>query len=439
MKLNELLREHQIEHADKKSSRKDAHPAQRLQSEDPVQDLETVLSVVRKITTSLVLSDVLALVIDHAIRITYADRGFLMLADKDHRLQYVIGHDKHTNIIHPENFQVSESVLEDVYTTGESICVENALNDERFEQRQSIVNLELQTIMCAPLKTHQETIGVIYVDSRYIHSVNRDETLRLFEILAGQAAITIQNARLYEDLKRTYEELRDANEHIIKSERMAMRGEMAAEVSHELKNILGVALLQSQTLQRYVKRGEVEVSEKMVKDIILSIQKINNFSENLLVRSSASSQMKPVQLNSFVSDFASFIKYLPKFRDGKIVVVVDEELPEINADTDQLQQVLLNLANNAIEAYPEAVITLTTEYDLMNNAARLIVADDGPGLDPKVKERAFVERITTKPDGHGFGLPVCRKIIQHHKGDIRVESQPNQGTTFIITLPVSMA
>jgi signal transduction histidine kinase len=435
MKLNELLHQHQITHVDEKSlqSKEIAKPS--VPTVDRVQDLETVLSVVRKINTSLVLSDVLALVIDHAIRITHADRGFLMLADPGRKLQYVIGHDKEEAVIHPENFQVSESVLEDVFTTGESVCVENALNDERFEQRHSIVNLELQTIMCAPLKTHEETIGVIYVDSRYVHHVNRDETLRLFEILAGQAAIAIQNARLYEDLKKTYEELRDANEHIIKSERMAMRGEMAAEVSHELKNILGVALLQAQSLQRSMKRGEMEASDKMSKDVILSIQKINNFSENLLVRSNANSQMRPVQLNDFINNFVSFIKHLPKFRKGKIVVVIDEALPQIEADVDQLQQVLLNLANNAIEAYSQATITFKTEYDLMNNAARLSVGDNGPGLDPKVKDQAFVERITTKPDGHGFGLPVCRKIIQHHKGNITVESQPNRGTKFIMTFP----
>ena len=379
----------------------------------------------------------MTLVIDHAIRITQADRGFLMLTNNEGILQYVLGRDKVGNIIHPENFRVSESVLEDVYTTGESICIENALNDERFEKRLSIVNLELQTIMCAPLQTHEETIGVIYVDSRYIHAVNKDEILRLFEILAGQAAIAIQNARLYEDLKKTYEELKEVNERIIKSERLALRGEMAAEVSHELKNIINVALLQAQSLQQRMRRGEKDACEKLVKDIIDSIRKINSFSENLLIHSNATSQLLPIQLNSVVKDFVSFIKYLKKFRSGKIVVSFHEELPEVNADADQIQQVLLNLVNNAIESMNEATISITTEYDFINNLVKLIVADDGPGLDPLVKERIFVEKITTKPNGHGFGLPVCRKIIQNHKGDIRVESQPSQGTKFIITLPVS--
>lgn len=436
MKLHELVYQNKI--AGTQSSLKEGVDAFDLHvpNEGRLQDLEAVLSVIRKINTSLVLSDVLELVIDHAIRVTSAERGFLMLSDTKGGLEYVVGRDKDGNIIASDKFRVSRTVLEDVYRTSESVCIENALNDERFEQRQSIINLELQMIMCAPLQTHESTIGVIYVDSRYIHSVNRDDILRLFEILAGQAAIAIQNARLYEDLKRTYEELKDANEHIIQSERMAMRGELAAEVSHELKNIINVALLQTQSVQRTMKRGEGEASEKMLKDLIDTIRRINNFSDNLLVRSSIASHCTLLELNGSLNNFALFIKHLPKFRSGKIVVDIDPELPEISCDGDQIQQVLLNLVNNAIEACPEATITLKTEYDFINNAARLIVADNGPGLDPRVKEKLFVEKVTTKPDGHGFGLPVCRKIVQNHKGEILVESHQGQGTKFIITIPI---
>jgi signal transduction histidine kinase len=426
MKLNELANS---------SHQANLQPGSQSPFRERARDLETVLSVITKINTSLVLADVLALVIDHAIRITNSERGFLMLENGEGKLQYIIGHDKRGRKIHPENFQVSRSIVDDVFGTGESVCVENALNDERFEQRQSIMNLELETIMCAALKTHDSTLGVIYVDSRYIHSVRRDETLRMFDILAGQAAIAIQNAKLYEDIKKTYDELKEANEHIIASERLALRGEMAAEVSHELKNILGIALLQAQATQRSMKRGDNEASDRQIRDVVSSIQKINNFSENLLVRSG--SQMLPVQLNDLVTNFVAFIHHLPKFRSGKIKVAIDETLPELQADTDQLQQVLLNLANNAIEACPEATITFSTEYDVLNNTARLTVEDNGPGLDPRVKEKAFVEKITTKPNGHGFGLPVCRKILLNHKGDIRVESQEGKGTTFILTLPVS--
>lgn len=216
-------------------------------SESCKRDLELILNVVRKINTSLVLSDVLELILDEVIKITSAERGFLMLADKDRQLKFVVGRNAGGKSIRAENFQVSSSVLEDVFSTGESLCIENALNDERFERRQSVMSLELETIICSPLRTPEETIGVIYVDSKYIQAVDKADILYLFEILAGQAAIAIKNARLYQDLKSAYEDIKDANEQIIKSERMAMKGEIAGEVSHELRNMIPIVLLHRKT------------------------------------------------------------------------------------------------------------------------------------------------------------------------------------------------
>ena len=232
-------------------------------SRSKVQDLETILGVVRKINTSLVLSDVLELVVDEAIRITKADRGFLMLEVGNRKLEFVVGRNSEGRSIDADNFQVSSSVLEDVFTTGESICIENALTDERFERRQSIMDLELQTITCSPLRTQDEAIGVIYVDSKFIHAVDKADILNFFEILAGQAAIAIKNARLYEDLKKSYNDLKQANEQVISFERMAMKGEIAGEVSHELKNLVAVVMLNLQVLQRGIKRLPLKRSNQL--------------------------------------------------------------------------------------------------------------------------------------------------------------------------------
>jgi len=438
MKLNELLNKNQILHGEQNG----ALAAEEYSALEPSQvmnwsgDLETILNITRKINTSLVLADVLSLVMDQAIRITRADRGFIVLADAENRLQRIMNLDKHGKAVDPENFRVSTSVLDDVFRTGESICIEDALHDHRFEQSQSIIDLALQTIMCAPLMTPDATIGVIYVDSKSLHAINKGEILRLFEILAGQAAIAIQNARLYSNLKKTYEELKEANDHIIRSERMALRGEMAAEVSHELNNILTIANLQTQSLRRCIQRRDVENSDKYSGDILESINRIQTFAENLLVRSTPKSELAPMKLNELIGKFHVFIKSLKKFRSGKIVLDLDESAPIINADRDQVQQVLLNLVNNAIEASQEATIIISTESDPAKGNLRLIVADNGPGLDPSVKEKLFAEKITTKPNGHGFGLPVCRKIIENHGGSITAESAVGQGTRFIVTFPL---
>jgi signal transduction histidine kinase len=400
-----------------------------------LQNLETILNVVRMTNASLVLSDLLELVIDQAIRITNAERGFLMLADDNRNLQFVVGRDGEGHPIHPENFQVSSSVLEDVFVTGESICIESALTDERFERRQSVQDLELQTIMCAPLETHEKTIGVIYVDSRHIQAIDKEDILYLFEILAGQAAIAIRNARLYEDLKKTYEQLKQANEQIIKSEKMALRGELVAEVSHELKNLITIILLQLHALQKRTSDGETQQATDLVSEIIQSVHKISSFSENLLVRSSITPKMKKEDLNKLVSDFVAFISVLPKFRKAKVVMEGDQTLPRVSVDKEQLQHVLLNLSNNAAESFPEATIKLKTEYNILKNLVYLSVSDNGKGLDPRIKGKILVEKVTTKENGHGYGLSICRKIIESHGGRITVESEPCKGTVFTMTFP----
>jgi len=405
-------------------------------SQARVRDLETILNIVRKINTSLVLSDVLELVLDEAIRITKAERGFLMLADAEGKLEFVVGRNEEGASIHAENFQVSSSVLEDVFTTGESLCIENALNDERFERRQSIMNLELQTILCSPLKTQDDTIGVIYVDSKYIQAIDKADVLNLFEILAGQAAIAIKNARLYQDLKTAYDDIRQANEQIIKFERMAMKGEIAAEVSHELKNLVAVVLLHLQSLHKRI--GNISSAEikTIVDKTMEGTKKIQKFSQNLLTQTRPSANKMQVSPNKLAREFIDFIKVLPKFKRNEIVLTVQEEVPELAMDVDQMQQVLLNLANNAVEEFPEARIEFRTEYDRAKGCVYFYVVDNGPGIDSELREKLLVEKITTKPDGHGYGLPICRQIVEYHGGTMRVESTRGAGASFIMTFPV---
>lgn len=399
-------------------------------------DLDAILAVIRKINTSLELKDVLELVTDEAVRIANAERGFIMLVSSEGKLEFVIGRDAHGKSIPPENLQVSRTVLEDVFITGESLCIENALSDERFERRQSIMNLELRTIICSPLQTHDEKIGVIYVDSKFIQAVDREQILSLFEILAGQAAIAIRNARLYDNLKRTYEELKQAHEHIIQSERMAMKGELAAEVSHELKNLVGVVLLNLELMQRNAGKVSLNEINALIEKTIAGVRKIEGFSKSLLTRRGASSTLLPSSLNKVASDFVEFVKFLPKFKANDIRFYPGKDIPPVALDADQLHQVLLNLVNNSVEAKPSAAIVLTTEYNPSSEFVTLSVSDDGPGIDESIRDRLFQEKVTTKVDGHGYGLPICKHIIEAHGGTIAVRSKKGAGATFEITFPV---
>lgn len=408
-----------------------------LKEQRSLRDLETILHVVRKINTSLVLSDVLELVTDEAIRIARAERGFVMLASPDGKLEFVVGRNNKGESIKAQSFEVSSTVLDDVHETGESLCIESAMSDERFENRQSIMNLELQTIICAPLRTQDERIGLLYVDSRSIQAIDKADILFGFEILAGHAAIAIKNARLYADLKHTYEELKQANLHIIHYERMAMKGEIAAEISHELKNLVAVVLLSLQRLQSKINSITPDELSRVIETIVGGVKKIEGFSKNLLTRSRVASRFVPLSLNKIVTDFVDFMRFLPRFKTTSITVSLATNFPVLNLDIDQMQQVLLNLMNNIVEAKPDASIELRTEYLAEISEARLSVSDNGPGIEDTIKDKLFAERVTTKDGGHGYGLSVCKQIMESHGGTIRFESTRGRGTRFILSFPVA--
>ena len=126
----------------------------------------------------------------------------------------------------------------------------------------------------------------------------------------------------------------------------------------------------------------------------------------------------------------------------------DPSLPAVIADPGLLMQVFLNIVRNAVQALHgrRGTITLRTraqrKFTLGAHVHRLVVRtdviDDGPGIDPKIKDKLFQERVTTKQNGHGFGLPLCRKIVQNNHGEITVESVPGNGTRFIIVFPLQM-
>jgi len=332
----------------------------------------------------------------------------------------------------------SRTVVEDVFASGESICVENAQLDDIYDRRASVRSLELQTILCSPLTVREEKIGVLYVDSRHIQAVHRDEIIDLFEILAGQAATAIKNAQLYEQLRKAFSELESLNERLIIFERLATKGEMAAEVSHELNNLLGVVAFQLTLFRRGAGRFTKKEIEERLDQINEAVKKISVFSTGLAESAHLATRKQPGNFNECIREAIRFVKPLRKFRLATLAIDFDERLPVVAFDHQQLQQVVLNLLNNAVEAQAQVQIGIRTSFDATRNSVVLAVRDNGPGIQQEIREKLFKEKVTTKPTGHGYGLPICRKIIENLGGSIEVVSGPGSGAEFRVTVPTNV-
>lgn len=176
------------------------------------QRLAALYEVGSQLSTTLDLGELLNLVMDATIRLTGAERGFLVLRDEaSDRLQTAAARNMDQKTITGDSMEISRGIVRQVLKAGEPILTDNAQKDERFAEHHSVISYQLRAIMCAPLRTRGRTIGAAYVDNRMYSDVFTQEDLSLLAAFASQAAMAIDNARLFRQtdkaLARRVEEL----------------------------------------------------------------------------------------------------------------------------------------------------------------------------------------------------------------------------------------
>ncbi|HVO73332.1 MAG TPA: GAF domain-containing protein, partial [Ignavibacteriaceae bacterium] len=232
-------------------------------------NLEAILDIVKSINRSLILEDVLELVLKNAIKLTESDRGFIVLKNPSDELEFKLGLDAKGTILPENSFNVSTTVVNDVYQVGQSKFIEGAQSDTKNDPSKSILRLELETILCSPLVADDKKIGVIYVDSKHLHKINVREITDTFEILAGQAATAIRNAQLYEGQLKAYNALDEANKQIIQAERKALKSSIDSEIGQALQGLVHLGLLEVESLMRTIEKIKKEYESKFNEDLIL--------------------------------------------------------------------------------------------------------------------------------------------------------------------------
>jgi PAS domain S-box-containing protein len=163
-------------------------------------DLEALLDISKAINSTLVLDDILQMVMRRAIKLLRAERGFLMLLDDEGNLQFRTAYNIGKDSLSKEDFKISMSIATSVAKTGKSIYTSDAQHDERYSRQKSILELDLKSIMCVPLKSKEKIIGILYLDNSSKSNIFLQSDLYLFELFAGQGAIAIENAKLYGNL-----------------------------------------------------------------------------------------------------------------------------------------------------------------------------------------------------------------------------------------------
>jgi signal transduction histidine kinase/CheY-like chemotaxis protein len=305
-----------------------------------------------------------------------------------------------------------------------------------------MIRQDVSTLLILPLVLKGETIGVLEIETSKEEHHYTSEEIRLLITLANQAAISLENARLYDEQRQTAEQLRELDK---------LKSQFLANMSHELRtplnSIIGfsrvimkgidgpVSDLQHQDLSAIYNAGQHLL--KMINDI-LDISKIDAGKMELV--------FEDVNILEIINSVMSTTRGLVKDKPIELHTAIDENLPIIYADSTRIRQILLNLISNAAKFTDRGSITVTANQRISAEGQPEIyisVKDTGIGIPKKDREKLFEPFVqvdgspTRATGGTGLGLSITRMLVDLHNGTIGLESKVGEGSTFYFTLPVN--
>jgi two-component system NtrC family sensor kinase len=253
-------------------------------------------------------------------------------------------------------------------------------------------------------------------------------------------------ARTLEDrVDQKTRELKRAHDHMLHVEKMASIGKMAAVVAHEINNPLSGILTYAKLLRKWLDRGETEGDKheeamQCLELIAVESRRCGDLVKNLLTFSrTAPMNVETTDLNAVMDRSVRLVQHQLELNGVQLQIDLANDLPRVQCDPAQIEQVVLALVMNAIDAMPRGGnLWLRTRMNESRDEVEIQVRDDGIGIPADILPQLFEPFLTTKESGHGvgLGLAISRGIIERHNGHIEVQSEAGKGTTFTITLPL---
>ena len=325
---------------------------------------------------------------------------------------------------------------------------EDADSRDCQEARQFAALLDAYDVAIAPLIAKDHFIGVVFADNLYSNAAIEADDVQMLDTLAQQAALTIDNAL-------TYQSLQDAQRELVSAERLVAVGEMAARVSHEIRNPLATvggfanSILKKPTDEKSVVRKS--------RVIVAEVKRLEELLTDLLDMARARPlKREPESVNEILEHALLLAQADIKSYNVQVERELAPDLPMTCLDRARLLQAFLNTIRNGAQAMTDGGIlrisTRLMEHPRETNGAgetnglgeptesiEIQIGDSGHGIPQRALKQVFDPFFSTKVSGSGLGLPVTQRIIQDHGGHIEVTSQEGEGTTFIFTLPVERA
>lgn len=398
----------------------------------------------REIAASLDLERTLQLVMAKAAETLPMDAGAFFVIDEQSELYRVaVSHNLPEEHVEKMTFAFDEGVPGWVVGHRAPLIINDAAADDRVHPY--VVEAGVRSVLSIPLITREKLVGVLNLFCTTGIGAFDDEALQLAQVFADQAAVFIENASLVAELRRAAadlearveertRELQESQDQVLRAEKMAAIGRLAASVAHEVNNPLQAIALHLQLMaeeglnaraqdQIEIVQGEFARIAQIVHRLLdfqrpkggrPSLQGIPRLVEEVLALAGKQLQQAQVSVN----------------RD------IERDMAPVMAVGDQIKQVFLNLILNAVEAMPGGG-ELIIRGRQSNGGILITFADSGVGIEPGDMDQLFEPFFSTKHQGTGLGLAVSQEIITRHGGRLTAGSRPGGGAEFTIELPIS--
>lgn len=427
--------------------------------------LEHILEVSRRLAELRSLTLVLDTVADEAMKLTSAERVYVVLKTADGSLKFEVKRDKDGHNLSDDQVQISRSVLHKMFQTRQPLIATDAINDPDLNQAKSVVALQLRSIMGVPLIAQGDLIGAIYVEHRKLRNHFNPEDLLPLELFANHAAaVAVSNAILNAELEqrvatRTQEleqrtrELEEARRRMAQSwsesvEANRIRTVWLSNFAHDMRAPLSIVSAALSALE-FGTLGPLSTEQlEWVNKSLNATRHVNLLITNLfelfkLESGKLKLHREVVDLHSLLAEAYDIASVLPWARGVHFDLEITETLPPVTIDPVRIRQVIINLISNAQKFTQQGSVILYARQLLDQHQILIGVFDTGEGIPadrvPNIFERFhyFDPDLSQQRTGSGLGLIICRDLVSMHGGRIWVESKVGEGSNFMFTLPVT--
>lgn len=393
----------------------------------------------RLVISSLDQDEVLRLTMRCINEIIKAEAGSLLLLDETtNELVFRVSLHGDVRQLAPLTLQVGQGIAGWVVKEGKPLVVPDVSVEPRYyEEASEKFGLESRSILCVPLAIRDHVIGAIELVNK-LDGEFTDEDLELLNAMAPTVAIALENARLYTELAEFTRQLEESQDQLIRAEKLAATGKLAASLAHEINNPLQAIhnclhlVMHKSSLDAAKRKEYVRMAQEEVERLIDLVQRMLHF-----YRPSKEGSA-PVDIDSLLDDVLSLAG--KRLQHAKVAVHrhTTTVLPPVDGVSNLLKQVFLNIIINAIEAMSlGGELHITSSWDEKRKEISISFTDTGEGIPVADLAGIFDPFYTTKDKGTGLGLSISYGIIERHGGRIDVKSELGKGSTFTVRLPAS--